>query len=213
MLRFRGILAHYGTLLRDTPGHTWRAADVVSRFALLLVLVLFTFFGYRGDLPAELLIGLLVLVVIAALAVTEYDRYEAWKKDALFWRQQVRRSLDHDIAMNERQTAWNQLLQAVDEGRDDLYIPLRTTSAGAESDWVARIDRWDAETIARLERYWPSEVAFYSRVPDLVDNLPDARTRLHTIMDIKLNRLMTIYDRSVGLPDHAANSSGPSSHE
>ena len=147
------------------------------------------------------IVALVAVLVVIGLAVAEYDRHEAWKKDALFWRKQVMKNLESDAERNRRQMAWYAIEEAIDEGRDKLYLPLRTTSKGSSSEWIAAIDQWDARTIARLEKHLPAELDFYRADIKLVEHLPDTRERLQTIMDIKLNRLMTVYRRSLGLED------------
>jgi len=198
--KVRGVLAHYGTLFRDTPRHLWRASDTASRLAFLAVLLVGAV-GYGTGVPAWVLGALVVVLVVIGLAVAEYDRHEAWKKDALFWRKQVMKGLESDAERNRRQMGWDEIEEAINEGRDKLYLPLRITSKGSNSEWISAIDQWDARTIARLEKHFPAELDFYRADIKLVEHLPDTRERLQTIMDIKLNRLMTVYRRSLGLED------------
>ncbi len=198
--KVRGVLEHYGTLFRDTPRHLWRASDTASRLVFFAV-VLVGAVGYGTGVPAWVLVALVAVLVAIGLAVAEYDRHEAWKKDALFWRKQVMKNLDSDAERMRRQMAWDEIEEAINEGRDKLYLPLRTTSKGSNSEWISAIDQWDVRTTARLEKYLPAELDFYRADIKLVEHLPDPRERLQTIMDIKLNRLTTVYRRSLGLED------------
>ena len=199
--KVRGVLKHYGTLFRDTPRLLWTASDTVSRLVFFAVLVVGAVGYGTGGVPAWVLVALVAVLVTIGLAVAEYDRHEAWKKDALFWRKQVMKNLDSDMERYRRQMAWDEIEESINEGRDKLYLPLRTTSKGSNSEWISEIDQWDARTIARLEKHLPAELDFYRADIKLVEHLPDPRERLQTIMDIKLNRLTTVYRRSLGLED------------
>jgi hypothetical protein len=203
-----GVLKHYGTLFRDTPRLLWKASDTVSRLLLFAVLIA-GLVGYGAGIPAWVLVALLVFLVVIGLAVAEYDRHEAWKKDSLFWRKQVMKGLENDAELNKRKMGWDEIEEAINEGRDKIYLPLRTTSTGSNSEWISAIDEWDARTIARLEKYFPAELDFYRAEIQFVEHLPDPRERLQTIMDIKLDRLSTIYRRSLGLEDGKTVSNSP----
>jgi len=205
----RGVLKHYGTLFRDTPGHLWRASDTVSRL-VFLGLVVAGAVGYgNGVFPASFLLALIAVLVVVGLAVSEYDRHEAWKKDSLFWRRMVMKNLDSDAERLRKQMAWDALEESINEGRDNLYVPITTTSKGSNTDWIAAIDQWDSRTVARLEKHFPTEVDFYRSDIKLVEHLPDVRDRLETTLEIKLNRLKTIFRRSLGLEDGEPTANSP----
>lgn len=197
MDRLRTISTYYGALLRATPGHVWRAADVVSRLALLFVLLLFAFFGYRGDIPVPLLIALLIVVVVVALAVTEYDRYDAVRsaRDELVRKDTER--IQKSVENFRHDWAWEELGSAMSVGRDTLWKPLRLETGGDERDWVAKVDKWETSTREMVHKHWVQYEAFYVSDTGLVATVLDWRARLDTLMDIKLNRLFEMMTRDI----------------
>jgi len=191
----------YGSLVRSTPAHIWRAADVVGRAALLLGVFIVAVLGLHGDIPVGWLIALLGLVVVGALLKANYDRYAALQSDRNFWWKQVHDDINRKIQSFEHDMAWDALMGCVKSGREDVWKPLLSGASGSESDWVANVDRWETETIRQLEKHWAAEATIFRSDSGLLDGITDWRARLTTRMDIKLTRLMDIAKRQTGSSD------------
>lgn len=168
---------------------------MVSRLALLVTLALLAVFGVRGELPAEVLIGLAVMFVIGALLVTEYDRYEAMRADRDRWKAKDEERFQKSVSEFRERWAWEELLKAIDEGQDALWRPLRNETHGDEGFWVAKMDAWTVATRQMLARHHPEHLPYFDSDSGLVGSMVGWRPRLATLMEIKVRRLMEIMDR------------------
>jgi len=191
MLRARAILGHYARLLRDAPGHLWKAADVLGRVAFLILVLLFVLLGYRGGIPIEWMAAAIAAFLIAALAVAEFDRYDEVRAERDEWHDQYRHIWADDINKTMSRAADAALGDQLDKGVSLL--------GGVLSDeWrahVSQIDTWAKETERLLKGLGSTEdVSEYTvGLPWLPADVTQNALRL--FLEIRLARLHAIYQR------------------
>lgn len=191
------MLKFYGSLVAETPLHAWRASDTIGRVAFILLLIAVLFFGWRGEIPAEVLGWGLLAMVVLALLQANYDRYAQTRSvlDSMFERDH--QELDRQIANHRHWFAQEALADELRRGHADLFVKLRSgdTAPGNEGDWAALIELWEADCFRVLSTHMPHEMDYYSLDVGLIEGVSDWEGRLAGYMRVKLERLAQIIER------------------
>ena len=193
----RGAARFYWRTLMSAPAHLYNAWDRTGVIAFALVVIAAAVVGKAVDLPYPAIIAVVVGLFMLALLKTNYDRFLALESDRDALKQKERDRIDKSVEGFRQEWRWKELSKAIDTGRETIWDPLRAEPDGDEGAWIAKIDAWETETREMVHYHWPQYEAFYISDTGLISTVANWHTRLESMMEIKLKRLIEIMTRDI----------------